>query len=151
MYHVYSFHKGLSQLIPFRSEYFQKKISISANDSQQMCQHFKALNSIHCQFLLTAAMEIPGNYSLVVSYKTRERFKHSSDFHPNVSKPLWWWINRSVISFSRSLHLSSVIVKRFIQGKGLQISRPSLKNSYQNIHFRSFAHCFSSLQNKEHR
>lgn len=88
-------------------------------------------------------MEIPAeihNYALVVSYKTRKRCKH---FHPNVSKPLWcfWWINRSVISFSWSLHLSRVTTKRFI--KGWKIFLPSLRNIYQSIHSNSFCHCWA--------
>lgn len=88
-------------------------------------------------------MEIPAeihNYALVVSYKTRKRCKH---FHPNVSKPLWcfWWINRSVISFSWLLHLSRVTTKRFI--KGWKIFHPSLRNTYQNILSNSFFHCWA--------
>lgn len=93
-------------------------------------------------------MEIPAeihNYALVVSYKTRKRCKH---FHPNVSKPLWcfWWINRSVISFSWSLHLSRVTTKRFI--KGWKIFLPSLRNIYQSIHSNSFPHCWAKPTSK---
>lgn len=82
MYHVYSFHKWLSQLIPFRSEYFQKKrwiFAIQKTKNHSKCAN-RALDSLHYKLINDDgdSSRDPQLQYAWVSYKTRKKDANAS-------------------------------------------------------------------------